>query len=207
MYTGPALMYGLNLVVLFVLVIGYMLSINPLLTFYTLLPLPLLSLGIYLINSRINKKSEQIQRSLSELSTFTQEAFSGIRVLKAFVQEQRSADNFAVESNNYRAKQLNLARLQAFFFPMMMGLVGLSTILTVYVGGLEVAKGNATTGNIAEFIIYINMLTWPVASLGWITSITQRAAASQKRIDEFLLQPTEIVSGSYKPDNVKGNIH
>lgn len=206
MYTGPAIMYGINLVTVFVLVISYMISVNPLLTFYTLLPLPFLSASIYYVNNIINKRSEEIQRSLSKLSTFTQEAFSGIRVLKAFVREKDSVNRFTAESEHYLNRSLSLANVNALFFPLMMGLVGLSTIITVYVGGNEVIKGNITTGNIAEFVIYINMLTWPVTSLGWVTSITQRSAASQTRINEFLNTHSEIVSSkSIKPE-IKGDI-
>ena len=206
MYTGPAIMYGVNLIVLFVMVIGYMISVSPTLTFYTLLPLPLLSITIYYVNEIINKKSEEIQRSLSNLSTFVQEAFSGIRVIKAFAQEGASAEVFTKESEQYRAKSLALAHVNSLFFPVMLGMIGLSTILTIYVGGLEVQKGTITTGVIAEFIIYVNMLTWPVTSLGWITSIGQRAAASQTRINEFLDQKTDLVSTQNIETELKGHI-
>jgi len=194
MYTGPAIMYFINLLVLFVMVIGYMLSVNVELTFYTLLPLPLLSITIYIVNQQINKRSEQIQAQLSTLSTYVQEAFSGIRVIKAFAQEDASAGRFAAESNEYRSRSMALARVQALFFPVMLGMIGLSTILTVYVGGLGVQAGQITTGTIAEFTIYVAMLTWPVTSLGWITSLAQRAAASQQRINEFLDEKTTINS-------------
>ena len=206
MYTGPAIMYAINLVTIFILVIGYMLSVNVRLTVYALLPLPVLSFSIYYVNRIIEKKSEQIQRSLSELSTFTQEAFSGIRVLKAFVREQESAGRFETESNIYRNRSLELANVNSLFFPLMMGLIGLSTIFTIYIGGTEVMKGNITTGNIAEFVIYINMLTWPVTSLGWVTSIAQRSAASQKRIDEFLNTKTDIVSERNLSAKIKGDL-
>jgi ATP-binding cassette, subfamily B, multidrug efflux pump len=194
MYTGPAVMYGVNLVVLFVLVIGYMVSVSPALTFYSLLPLPVLSASIYFVNTIISKRSEQIQNSLSQLSKFTQEAFSGIRVLKAFAREADNAARFNVESNEYRKRSMQLSFVNALFFPLMFGLIGLSTILTIYYGGLEVNRGNITTGNIAEFVIYINMLTWPVTSLGWVMSIAQRSAVSQTRINEFLDEKTDIVS-------------
>lgn len=206
MYTGPAIMYGINLIIVFVLVIGYMISVNPMLTLYSLLPLPILSASIYYVNQIIEKRSDQIQKSLSRLSTFTQEAFSGIRVIKAFVQEPVSTQRFAEESEEYRNKSLKLNQVNAFFFPLMLGLIGLSTILTVFVGGLEVMNGNITTGNIAEFVIYINMLTWPVTSLGWVTSIMQRSAASQKRIDEFMNTKPEIVSGAYQPTKFNGHV-
>jgi ATP-binding cassette subfamily B protein len=207
MYLGPAIMYGLNLVVLFVLVISYMLSVNVKLTLYVLLPLPFLSISIYFVNTLINKRSEEIQRSLSGLSTFVQEAFSGIRVLKSFVQEKRFAENFAVESNHYKDKSLKLTNVNALFFPLIMALVGLSTILTVFVGGREVIAGTLSAGNIAEFIIYVYLLTWPVASLGWTTSMVQRAAASQERINEFLNTESDIVSEKNISRAMEGSIH
>jgi ATP-binding cassette, subfamily B, multidrug efflux pump len=206
MYTGPAIMYGINLVVLFALVITYMLHVNALLTFYVLLPLPVLSISIYFVNNIINKRSEEIQRSLSNLSTYVQEAFSGIRVLKAFVREDDSVNNFMTESNEYKDRSLKLAKVNAYFFPLIMALIGLSTIITVYVGGIQVLEGNITVGNIAEFIIYVNMLTWPVASLGWTASLIQRAAASQQRINEFLDVHTSIVSEKNIEKEIKGEI-
>lgn len=206
MYTGPAIMYAINLLVLFVMVIGYMLSVNVRLTLYTLAPLPILSVTIYFVNTLINKKSEAIQRQLSTLSTYVQEAFSGIRVLKAFAREDSSAAAFAVESDVYRTRSLELANVQALFFPVMLGMVGLSTIITVYVGGLEVQAGHISTGTIAEFIIYVNMLTWPVTSLGWITSLAQRASASQERINQFLDEQTNIVSAENLTTPVQGSI-
>jgi ATP-binding cassette, subfamily B, multidrug efflux pump len=186
MYLGPALMYGINLLVLFPLVIGYMLTVNVELTIYSLLPLPVLSLSIYYVNNMINERSEKIQRSLSSLSTFVQEAFSGIRVLKAFVREEDSANEFKKASEDYKDKSIRLTLVQSLFFPLIMGLIGVSTILTVYIGGIQVIEGQIGYGVIAEFILYVNMLTWPVTSLGWVTSIIQRAAASQARINEFL---------------------
>ncbi|MDN4165976.1 ABC transporter ATP-binding protein [Cytophagales bacterium LB-30] len=207
MYIGPAIMYAINLMSLFIMVIPIMFIINPTLSIYSLLPLPLLSLSIYYVNNIINQKSEEIQKSLSGLSTSVQEAFSGIRVLKSFVREDESARNFEGESNNYRDKSLSLNMVNALFMPLIMGLIGLSVILTVYVGGLEVAKGAITTGIIAEFIIYMNMLTWPVTSVGWVTSIVQRAAASQKRINEFLETHTDIVSTKNLEKSINGSIH
>ncbi len=204
MYTGPAIMYAINLLVLFVMVIGYMLSVNVRLTVYTLLPLPILSVTIYFVNTLINKKSEQIQKQLSTLSTYVQEAFSGIRVLKAFNREDSSAGRFAAESEVYRTRSLELAHVNALFFPVMLGMIGLSTIITVYVGGLEVDAGHISTGTIAEFIIYVNMLTWPVTSLGWITSLAQRASASQQRINEFLDERTNIVSAQNLETPIEG---
>ena len=203
MYLGPAIMYGLNLLILFPMVITYMITINPLLTLYTLLPLPILSISIYYVNNMINERSEKIQRSLSGLSTFVQEAFSGIRVLKAFVRESDSVNDFAIASEDYKIKSIRLTKVNALFFPIIMGLVGISTIITVYAGGLQVISGEIGYGVIAEFILYVNILTWPVTSLGWVTSIVQRAAASQTRINEFLDEKNDILSS----DNVKADIH
>lgn len=194
MYLGPSIMYGLNMITLFAILIPYMLSINVTLTLYALIPLPILSVSIYYVNNIINKRSEEIQISQSALSTFVQEAFSGIRVLKSFTREKDSIRKFTNESNEYKDRSLELTRVQSLFFPLILGLIGLSTILTVYAGSAEVISGNLTFGNIAEFIIYVNLLTWPVTSLGWISSIIQRAAASQKRLNEFLKVETDIVS-------------
>ncbi len=206
MYLGPAIMYGLNLFTLFLILIPYMFSVNARLTLYTLIPLPLLSLSIYYVNNIINRKSIEIQRSLSSLSTFVQEAFSGIRVLKAFVRESDSARTFKRESDDYKDKSISLARVNALFIPLIMALVGLSSVITVFIGGGEVISGAISAGVIAEFIIYVNMLTWPVASLGWITSIVQRAAASQKRINEFLETKTDIVSEAGLEKEIRGDI-
>ncbi len=194
MYLGPAIMYSVNLVTLFLIVIPIMFSVNATLTWYSLIPLPFLSISIYFVNNLMNKRSEEIQRSQSQLSTLVQEAFSGIRVLKSFVREDDSLRNFTKETNNYKYRSLRLTFVDALFFPLIMGMVGLSVILVVYVGGVEVMNGAVTAGNIAEFIIYVNLLTWPVTSVGWVTSIIQRAAASQKRINQFLENDTEIVS-------------
>ncbi|MDE0471576.1 MAG: ABC transporter transmembrane domain-containing protein, partial [Ekhidna sp.] len=206
MYIGPAIMYGINLFTLFVMVIPFMFAINPTLTFYSLLPLPILSVSIYFVSDIINKRSTEIQASLSDLSTFVQEAFSGIRVIKAFVREEEVANTFAEESNKYKDRSLKLAFVQALFMPLIMGLIGLSVILTVYVGSTQVFKGEVSTGNIAEFIIYVNMLTWPVTALGWITSIIQRAAASQRRINEFLATKTDLISVKNLKKEIDGKI-
>jgi ATP-binding cassette, subfamily B, multidrug efflux pump len=194
MYLGPVIMYGLTLVTLFLMVIPYMFSINAELTWYALSPLPLLSLSIFLVNNKIEKRSEQIQEKQSKLSTFVQEAFSGIRVLKSFNQEHESVEKFNEESESYRKHSLKLTKVQSLFFPLITGLIGLSTILTVYAGSAEVIKGNLTFGHIAEFIIYVNVLTWPVTSLGWTSSLVQRAEASQKRINEFLNTSSDLIS-------------
>jgi ATP-binding cassette, subfamily B, multidrug efflux pump len=206
MYLGPAIMYSINLIVLFILVISVMLSVNVKLTLLVLLPLPLLSLAIYKVSSIINKKSERVQRQLSVLSTYVQEAFSGIRVLKAYNREKRSTEEFEVESEKYKNETMTLVKTNALFFPVMMLLIGLSTLLTIFAGGLEVIAGTITLGNIAEFIIYVNMLTWPVASVGWVTSIIQRAAASQTRINEFLKTQPEIVNPTREIQSIKGKI-
>lgn len=206
MYLGPAIMYGLNLVVLFPLVIGYMLSVNVELTLYSLLPLPVLSISIYFVNNLINERSEKIQRSLSGLSTFVQEAFSGIRVLKAFVREDDSANDFRKASEDYKEKSIRLTLVQSLFYPLILALIGISTILTVYIGGMQVIDGTIGYGVIAEFILYVNMLTWPVTSLGWVTSIIQRAAASQQRINEFLDERNDIISPENLSTPIKGDI-
>ena len=206
MYTGPAIMYGINMVVLFTLAISYMLSVNAYLTVIVLLPLPVLSASIYFVNNIINRRSEAIQESLSNLSTFVQESFSGIRVMKTFAREEDHARRFTDQSNEYRYRSLRLTNVNALFLPLIMTLIGLSVVLTIYIGGLETIKGDFTVGNIAEFVIYINMLTWPVTSLGWITSITQRAAASQKRINEFLNVQTEIVEGEHAKERLQGEV-
>lgn len=206
MYVGPSIMYGLNLIVLFTLVITYMVSINARLSLYVLLPLPILSVAIYIVNSIIIQRSEEIQRSLSRLSTYVQEAFSGIRVLKSYVQENNSAAKFELESDEYRNKSLSLTRVDSLFFPVVAILVGLSNVLVVYVGGQEILAGRLTPGNITEFILYVNMLTWPVMALGWTTSQTQRAAASQERINEFLNIKTDIISQKNIQRSIAGEI-
>ena len=206
MYLGPGIMYGLNLLILFPMVIYEMLRVNAELTFYALLPLPILSLSIYFVNNIINKRSEEIQESLSDLSTHVQEAFSGIRVLKAFVREADSAQRFERESEKYKYRSLRLTFVNALFFPLIMALIGLSVILTIYIGGSQVINGEITYGNIAEFVIYVNMLTWPVTALGWITSINQRAAASQKRINQFLKEKNHIQSTENLEKDIAGDL-
>jgi ATP-binding cassette, subfamily B, multidrug efflux pump len=186
MFLGPAILYGLDLVFLFALTIGSMLRVSVELTLWSLLPLPFLSISIYWVSTLINKRSERIQQQLSVLTSTAQEVYSGIRVVKSYAQEQAMGDWFADQSEEYRRRSLRLIRVDAFFFPLMALLIGTSVIITVYVGGLLVVRGQATPGNIAEFVIYITMLTWPVTAIGWIASLTQQAAASQKRINEFL---------------------
>lgn len=206
MYLGPSIMYGMQLFTLFAMLIPIMFSISPMLTWYALIPLPILSFSIYYVNNIIERRSEQIQKSQSRLSTFVQEAFSGIRVLKSFTRENESINNFSKESNEYKEQSLKLTRVQALFFPLITGLIGLSTILAVYAGSVEVIGGALSFGNIAEFIIYVNLLTWPVASLGWTSSLVQRAEASQKRINEFLRTKTDIISEEDLEREIQGKI-
>ncbi|MBC8172879.1 MAG: ABC transporter ATP-binding protein [Chitinophagales bacterium] len=205
-YVGPAVMYFVNLVVLFVLVIWAMIDVNPKLTMYVLLPLPVLSVSIYYVNNIIEKKSEQIQAQLSTLTSIAQETFSGIRVIKAYAQEKNAEYYFEENCEEYKHRSLGLAKVDALFQPLMVLLIGLSTLITIFVGGIEVMHGNITAGNVAEFVIYVNMLTWPVTSLGWVASIIQRAAASQKRINEFLLTKPDIESADSGKHPIQGDI-
>ncbi len=205
-YLGPCIMYGLNLVAIFAVTIPFMISVNFNLTLYTLIPLPLLALSIYLVNNRVTKQSEAIQKSQSNLSTHVQEAFSGIRVLKSFVREKDSIRKFELESEAYKNSSIQLSKIQALFFPTILTLIGASTILVVYIGGREVIKGTIEFGNIAEFFIYLNRMSWPVASLGWITSLIQRAEVSQGRINEFLTVKSEVTSGTHLLPNAMGDI-
>lgn len=206
MYLGPAIMYGLQLITLLVILIPIMFSISTTLTWYSLIPLPILSFCVYFVSNIIEKKSEDIQKHQSKLSTTVQEAFSGIRVLKSFNRESDSALRFAFESDQYRRESLKLTKVQSLLFPLILGLIGLSIILTVYAGSREVINGNLTFGNIAEFIMYVNLLTWPVTLLGWTTSLVQRAEASQKRINEFLKIKTDIVSVKNTTREITGKI-
>ena len=206
MYLGPALMYGMNVTILMLMVIPFMFYINFNLAFYSLMPLPLLVVSIYLVQSIINKRSEQIQESLSNLSTYVQETFSGIRLIQSFVREINFEKVFTQKSKEYKNKSIGLQFILALFFPVIMTLIGLSIIITVYVGALEVFDGNLSIGNIAEFLIYVYLLTWPVTALGWITSIIQRASASQKRINEFLKESSDINSSENKRIILQGKI-
>jgi ATP-binding cassette subfamily B protein len=205
MYVGPSIMYGFNLITVFALVIYYMAKVNVTLMWYVLLPLPILSLSIYYVNSIVMKKSEEIQAGLSSISTLAQEAFSGIRVLKSFVRENHSGQQFAEASANYRKKSLDLVKVDALFTPLISLLVGFSTLLVVYIGSKEVMAGEITVGNITEFIMYVFMLTWPVTALGWTSSQIQRAAASQKRINEFLQAHSELEIGQQISKPISGN--
>lgn len=206
MYLGPGIMYTINTVVLFIMVIYAMLTVNVRLAVFSVLPLPILAVIIYYVNNTINFRSEKIQQRLSALSSFVQENFSGIRIIKSYVREDHVTEKFAAESENYKKHSMELVRVQAVFYPLMLLLVGLSNVITMYIGGIEVMKGNITSGNIAEFIVYLNMLTFPVIALGWVTSLIQRAAASQKRINEFLHQQPEILSPNTAKIPIKGQI-
>ncbi|WP_070136789.1 ABC transporter ATP-binding protein [Crocinitomix algicola] len=192
MYLGPGIMYTINLVVLFCLVLYKMVSKNPELTLYVLLPLPIMSILIYYVSKILNKKSERVQYQQSYLSTIVQESFSGIRVIKSHVKEQQVEEKFNEAANGYKDFSMRLAITNAFFMPTITLLIGVSTILTIYIGGLQANNGEINPGEIAEFVIYVNMLTWPFASVGWVTSIVQHAAASQKRINEFLAEEAEM---------------
>jgi len=206
MYLGPGIMYTLNTVVRFVLVIYAMLTVNVRLTVFSVLPMPILIVSIYYVNSLINSRSEKIQQRLSSLSSFVQENFSGIRVIKSYVREGFVKDNFAKESEGYKTQSMDLVQVQALFYPLMLLLIGISNIIIIYVGGTEVMKGNVTAGNIAEFVVYLAQLTFPVIALGWVTSLVQRAAASQKRINEFLHTEPEIKSPNTAPRKISGQI-
>jgi len=206
MYLGPGIMYSLNTIILFVMVIYLMLTVNTRLAIFSILPLPILVLIIFYINNVINFRSEKIQERLSILSSFVQENFSGIRVIKSYVRENYVRKNFAAESEHYKEHSMALVKVQALFYPTMLLLVGISNVIIIYVGGVEVMKGNISAGNVAEFIVYLNMLTFPVMSLGWVTSLIQRASASQKRINEFLHEQPEIISPKVPKENISGKI-
>jgi ATP-binding cassette subfamily B protein len=195
MYVGPALMYSINTITLFVIVISYMVSVAPKLTLYTLLPLPILSFLIYRLSRAIHERSTLVQQMLSKLSTFSQESFSGINVIKSYAIEPNRTVEMASISKESRTKNMSLVQVQAWFFPMMILLIGISNVLVIFIGGNQYMNGQIELGVLAEFIIYVNMLTWPVATVGWVTSIIQQAEASQKRINEFLGQEPDIQDG------------
>ena len=204
MYLGPAIMYTLNVIVLFVLVISFMLYKDTSLTLFVLLPLPILSIIIYKVSSVINLKSEIVQRKQSKITSFVQEAFSGIRVLKAYNRSNYFASLYEDETENYKKASLNLALVTSLFIPSIVMLIGLSTIITIYLGGLKTINNELDYGDILQFIFYINMLTWPFASVGWVSSLVQRAAASQKRINEFLLTKHLVINdGTNKIDKIE----
>jgi ATP-binding cassette subfamily B protein len=199
MYIGPAIMYFTNLIATFLVVIPIMFAVHVKLALFVLLPLPILSYAIFRINNTINKRSDAIQSQLSNITGFAQETYSGIRVVKAFGAETNFRLDFEKEANEYKKRSMSLAKVDATFFPLMLFLTGLSTLITVFLGGVFVLKGEITLGNITEFVIYVNLLTWPVASLGWTSSLVQRAAASQERLNEFLHTQPEIINPTVDP--------
>ncbi|TXG38902.1 ABC transporter ATP-binding protein [Seonamhaeicola maritimus] len=207
MYAGPAIMYSINTIALFVVALIYMFKAAPTLTLYTILPLPILSVIIYKLSREIHKRSTIVQEYLSKLSTYTQESFSGISVIKAYGIEPQTASNFKSLAIESKEKQVNLTKVQAWFFPMMILLIGTSNLLVIYFGGMQYINGEIESlGTIAEFIIYVNMLTWPVATVGWVTSIVQQAEASQKRINEFLKIEPEIKNTVETSTEITGDI-
>lgn len=207
MYVGPAVMYTINTIIRFAIVIIYMFNVSPRLTLYTLLPLPILSYAIFKISSEINKRSTIFQQYLSKVSSFTQEIFSGIRVIKAYSLEDQHQNNMIELAIESKSKSLSLARIQALFGPLMLALIGISNLVVIYFGGLMYIDGTIKSiGTIAEFILYVNMLTWPVASLGWVSSMVQEAEASQKRINEFLKIVPEIQNNQPENSIIEGAI-
>ncbi len=207
MYVGPAIMYSINMLVLFAVALTKMFSIDVTLSFYALLPLPILSLSIYLLSKIIHKRSTRVQEYLSKLTTFAQETFSGISVIKAYTIEDNSIAEFKTLTTDSKDVNLSLYKAQALFFPVMILLIGISNLLVIYIGGMRYIDGKIDNiGVIAEFIIYVNMLTWPVAVVGWVTSIVQQAEASQKRINEFLHIKPEIKNEVTEPTQILGEI-
>ena len=206
MYLGPAILYGINLVSLFAFVIYAMVNVSLELTLFCLIPLPILSISIYYVSDLIHKKSEEIQQQLAVLNNTAQEVYAGIRVVKAYTQENSMLGFFTSQSQQYNQQSVSLARINALFYPLMILLIGISTLITVYAGGTLVVNGSISTGNIAEFVIYVNMLTWPVTSIGWIASIIQQASASQKRINEFMQTKPSILSGNMEDFKLNGEI-
>ncbi|MFK5957746.1 MAG: ABC transporter ATP-binding protein [Lutibacter sp.] len=206
MYFGPAIMYTINMLVLFVVAIIKMYHIDPVLTNYTLLPLPFLSASIYFLSKIINKRSTTVQQYLSKLTASAQETFSGISILKSYGIEYKTTTEFKNLAETSKEKNINLFKAQALFFPLMILLIGLSNILVIYVGGLRYIEGSISLGVVAEFIMYVNMLTWPVAVVGWVTSMVQQAEASQKRINEFLKHIPEIKNNNLTPSTIEGEI-
>ncbi len=205
-FAGPAIMYTLNLSCMIIMVVALMLYINAKITLYVLIPLPLLAITIYLVSDMMNKQSDLIQTKLSKITSFVQETFAGIHVLKSYAAEKNFSKSFIKVNDEYMADNMKLVKINGVFMPAVLGLVGMSILITLYVGGNEVVNGNFTIGNIVEYVIYVNMLTWPVASLGYVTSLVQRAAASQKRIDEFLNVPIEESTGTLKIESLKEGI-
>lgn len=207
MYVGPAVMYSINTFIRFAIVIAYMYNVSPTLTLYTLLPLPLLSYAIFKVSSEINKRSTIFQQYLSKISSFTQEIFSGIRVIKAYSLENQQQNNLVDLAEESKSKSLNLARVQSLFGPLMLALIGVSNLAVIYFGGMLYIDGTIKSiGTIAEFILYVNMLTWPVASLGWVSSMVQEAEASQKRLNEFLKIVPDIQNKNENTSKIEGHI-
>ena len=207
MYFGPAIMYSINMITLFIIVIANMIRIDATLTLYTLAPLPILSVLIYTLSRIINNRSRVVQESLSNLTTQAQEVFSGLNIIKAYGIEQQSFDKFDTLALVSKEKNISLFKANALFFPMMILLIGISNVLVIYVGGMRYINGDIQSfGVIAEFIIYVNMLTWPVAVVGWVTSMVQQAEASQKRINEFLKEEPQIQNTVTIPTEIQGNI-
>jgi len=206
MYIGPALLYTINIVFLFTFVIYSMYSVDARLATYCLLPLPVLSVSIYFVSNIINKRSTKIQQQLSVLNSAAQEVYSGIRIVKSYVQEKKVVDSFTEDTEVYKEKSMGLARVDALFGPLMLLIIGASTILTIYFGGQQVIAGKLQAGNIAEFVIYVNMLTWPVTSIGWVASLIQQAAVSQRRINEFLDTEPAIVNTGLLKDPIRGHV-
>lgn len=206
MYVGPAIMYTLNMLISFLIGFTQMYSISPKLTLYTMLPFPILSVSIFLLSREINKKSTIVQQYLSKLTTFNQEFFSGINVVKSYAIESSVLANFNTLANNAKEKNLDLSKIQALFFPLMILLIGISNIIVLYIGGTQYINGEIQIGVIAEFIMYVNILTWPVAVVGWVTSMVQQAEASQKRINEFLQQTPEIKNTVLNTTPINGKV-
>ena len=206
MYVGPAIMYSINTITLFICVITLMLNIAPKLSVYTLLPLPILSFTIYKLSIVINTRSTEVQEMLSKLSSYTQEIFSGISVVKSYGLEYNTHEKFDNLAEESKGKNMNLVKVQAWFFPLMILLIGMSNLIVIFIGGQQYMNGSIEIGVLAEFIIYINMLTWPVAVVGWVTSVVQQAEASQKRINAFLNESIEIQNGPGVDLSVKGEI-
>ena len=206
MYIGPAIMYTINTIALFTIVITYMINVAPKLTMYTLIPLPVLSYIIYKISIVINFKSKIVQEYLSKLTTYTQESFSGVKIIKTYTIEKNINNGLAELASSSRSKNMSLVKTQAWFFPLMILLIGISNILVVFIGGNQYMNNEIELGVLAEFIIYVNMLTWPVATVGWVTSIVQQAEASQKRINQFLNTKSSIVNKSKIQKSLKGKI-
>ncbi|WDF64651.1 ABC transporter ATP-binding protein [Flavobacterium sp. KACC 22763] len=207
MYVGPAVMYTINTAIRFAIVILYMYNVSPRLTLYTILPLPILSYCIFKLSSEINKRSTTFQQYLSKVSSFTQEIFSGIRVIKAYSLENQHQNNMVDLAEESKRKSLSLARVQSLFGPLMIALIGISNLVVIYFGGVMYINGSIPNiGTIAEFILYVNMLTWPVASLGWVSSMVQEAEASQKRLNEFLKIEPEIKNNNENTSEIQGNI-